>query len=441
MNQRGIFPKKTDSLAPEKGGRTSFPNPLNDDDLNLPVERERGVDHFLVINRKVDRKFRFVRSFFLGITIGAFLFLNVRPLPAQRGSDIPPVWNQPVHFQIQDVPLTDALSMVTQSDGLSFFIDRRIDPEIPVTGSADGESLLSALSRLVASSDLDLVPIGRLCYIAPRGMGGDLLLLRALHRQKDGASSNESRDALDQAVTIEEDRFTEPATLLKNSAKKVGLGWSGLDKMPFDQWRPVHLPTMPSRELFTLILFGFNVDYRLDEKKPVLRPIAIDRKAEVTRLWPAEETVAFPREEFPDIHWADLRNELQATGPFESIARLESLAMAERIKNADSSSLPSQGKNSPSSSLSGSTGKKGKNAVISGEVRQATLGSLFDDLRKSFDLEFFLDPSLDAVGISPQTRVSCRFKDSNQKQALKIIADELGVSVRIEGERAIFYKK
>lgn len=355
-------------------------------------------------------------------------------------------WTREVRFRFQDIPLFDALTFQAESNRFSFFLDRRVDPEIPVTYSADAVPLAAALTEMIEGVGLETVRLGPILYVGPPESGGELLLTLFLHRQAARGNPNQAKEGLEKRVAFPKDDFVEPAALLKDAAKKGGLSWSGLDKMPFDYWRNGTFPPLAAGDLFSLVLIGFGVDYRLDDRKPVLKPVAFQKEGTVIRSWPAEEISGIRRGDFPDVEWMEIRNEIRGTGPFREIARIEYRASKERMKNVlrevhDRREREDAGGRSDSS-VSGSLKRNsGGGNLLSGEIRQATLQFVFDELKNQLDLDCVLDSSVDKMGMTLETRISCRFDNANPKRALKIIADELGVSYRLNGRRAVFYKK
>ena len=350
-----------------------------------------------------------------------------KPGMPRRG---PVDWSGEVHFDFQEIPLRDAFRLFAESEGFAFFLDRRVDTEIPVTCSVDSAPLLPAMIELAESAGLEAAAFGKsLLYVGPKGSAGELLLLASAHRGE--------LPSLETGYTPEKrEGVIVPGDLLKETASAPGVQWTGLGLMPFDCWRADELAPLSYRELYTLVLIGYGVDYQVegDNAKPKLKPVKIDREKVVTRQWPEDEMPEIGPDLASEITRTPIRGEVRVSGPLGVMAGLEYQAAKNRAKRMAASPRPERGQRS-------GDGPGEAERYISGEVRQATLASLSETLKKELGIELKLDPSLDAMGVTFETRISCKFRQADAAGAVKIIANQLGADFRFQGKTAILLKK
>ena len=363
-------------------------------------------------------------------------------------------WAGETGFQFQEMELAEVLQMLSESNRFAYLLDRRVDTETPVTYTAKAEPLAGALAGMAEAHGLDAVffPVGEagfapVVYFAPSGTGGELLLALEMHRAGRKDEGEALRNALGRRYKFPKEPFAAPSDILKDAAKKSGISWSGtIGKMPFDYWRTESLPPIAAGDLFTIVLFGFNVDYRASGEKPTLVPVPLKRDVAVSRSWNAEDLVDVNQGAWPEIEWTAVRKDVRGTGPFGDVAKIEMAASKSRMKRfLETERLRRIAEGGEGTSGRGESARHGSGRggvmTISGEVRQVQLRDLIERLETELDIKVVLDPSLDAKGITPETRISCRFDDTPAKDAVKTVADKLGATVRIKGKVATIFAK
>lgn len=376
---------------------------------------------------------RFLLSALCLLLLPSFLWAQPSERRQKKKSAPSVRWSARSIFDERDTELFPTLARRADVTGLALFLDRRVDPQTPVTYSSSDGSLFDGLLGMVESCGLSLAAIGPILYVGPPDAAGELLLLDALHQQSKSFAPNPAAVRLEKSVPLRAPEFSEPRKLLEELAKDAKFDWNGLEMMPFDCWRAVDLPPTPTEELISLLLIGFNVDYRIDEKKAVLKPVSIPRGEQVTRNYAPAETAELVRDAYPDCRWTEAAGTVRVDGPFPEVARIEYAVFKARMKSMIARQLAEQA-NRPAPSGGG-------NLLLSGTFRQTELSTVLTNLAQTFESDFVLDSSLEAAGISPETRVSCEFDRVDRKKAAKIVADTLGVSVRTDGEKTIFYRK
>ncbi len=358
-------------------------------------------------------------------------------------------WGEPTQFSIDDMPIIDFLRLYAKLNRFSFLLDRRIDPNLSVHYSAQDIPLALGLTELLRSVRLEPVFFGSFVYIGPEGAAGRLLLDRALRQERLAANSVWGNKLTKNcSLTMEEGAI--PSETLARLAKEMGGNWENLDKMPFDSWREVHFPSMSTGDIISFLLIGFNVSWRADDKKPVLRPVPFDSNEKVTRSYSEEALKGIARDSFPEIQWTETLGMIRASGTYDTMAAFEFQVGLSRMRaeldayrKAEDAALAKGGSRSSTGSSGGGRGKdsSGEIRLLTGEVRQASLRAIFENFQIQLGMEAILDPSAEARGVSLDQRISCTFRGADRRKAAKIVADTLGVSFRIEGDLCIFYSK
>jgi len=345
-------------------------------------------------------------------------------------------WTCMTDYSLDHFPLIELLNLRAKSDGFSYLIDRRIDPETPITFSSEPVPLIEGLTKAMAAVPLDVVLCGDLLYIGPPGSGGILLLDTALRKQERRFSGNPNSERLTKPIRMEGPDGAVPSEMLAEMAKEIKFSWEKLHFMPFDCWREIHTAPIPAGEAFSLILIGFNVTWSLDEKKAVLRPVPLDLEKSVTRIYSAEDSELLrriDRQKFPGVEIAEVAGTLHASGTFAQVAELEYAVEQERIQGQLAQYQAYRKEAEDAGGI-----PRGER-VVSGEIQEGSLEAIFRTLENQLGIRSTLDQSVQKRGISLETRISCEFDRVNAKKAAGIVADTLGISVRLTGNEAVFY--
>lgn len=375
-------------------------------------------------------------AFFLAAALGiALLSTPILSAPRREKAIRPVRWDAPTDFAIQGGTILSLLSTRSELDGFSFLLDRRIDPSTPVNLSASSIPLIEGLARAVESAGLEFALIGDVFYVGPKGAAGTLLLDRAIRKDRRAFASNPAAERLSTPIPLSANDGCIPADLLGTAAKRIKLSWDKLDLMPFDCWRKIDVDAIPAEDAFSLLLIGFNVSWRLDDKRPILTPVPFRPQETVTRTYSPEAVEELDRSAFTEIEWTQVAGTLRADGPFEAMAKVEYAIGKERMNRA----LTAASTQTPRPSAAAA--KDGGERLLSGEVRQVPLRTIFASLREQLGVVCALDRSAEELGVSLETRVSCRFDNADKKRALKILADALDLSVRVKGNAALFLAK
>ena len=349
-----------------------------------------------------------------------------------------------VSFEIEGVRLLDFLENYSETYGFTFFLDRRVDPSTPLTGSCTDEPLIRALDVLLSASQLSFLVVddSSLLYVGPQEAAGEALLLLA--RKNEGVGLEHAPQQmvarLFTTIDFQINQFTEPKEVFKSFALRARLKLSGFEKTPFDLYRSARFEKVYIGSVLTILGLGFNVDYRYDEATASFKPVSIDKDAEVSRYYSVDTVKKLKREDYPDCIFEnqsfDGKKMIRVDGPFKTVAKIELLlSQDERLFSDISNNRPTLvGETSPQ-------GTNHKQTRISGEIGNASLRNLFAYLQKNANVVCKLDAALEADGVTLESRVSCKFTNADINQIGSIVAKQINATPVIVGNVITFCPK
>lgn len=178
---------------------------------------------------------------------------GTRDAPRPRCLDVP------VRAHWKALPLGDWVERVTRIAGRPVVLDRRIDPDRPVTLDCDGESLGVVLERVAdqAGAAVDVLDSSiRLVPAADRGRAS------AAERRR-GRELAASRGDLRRRVLAREPwRWSDgstPRELVGDAARVAGIEIDDLDLVPHDHLRSMTLPPLTLGERLDLVLAHYDL--------------------------------------------------------------------------------------------------------------------------------------------------------------------------------------
>ncbi len=396
------------------------------------------------------------RSIYNGKTIIFFLLVAFLFFPASSNnsrvvfgdkrepSKNADVFLSKISFEIEGVRLIDFLENYSENYGFSFFLDRRVDPSTPLTGSCSDMTFMQALDDLFGASQLSffIVDNSRLLYVGPQEASGEILLLLARKNEGIGLENAPKQTVARLFVPIDFQikPYAEPKDVFQSFAQRSHLKLSGFEKTPFDLYRGAHFDNIHTGSILTILGLGFNVDYYYDKATATFKPVSIDPNAVVSRCYLEATTKDIIKKNYPVCKFEnqviDGEKTVRVTGSFKSVAEIELLVSQKTQKNSDSLNKGSNSANKPTAKETNATRSR-----ISGEVDNVTLRNLFTYLENNANVICKLDATLEDSGITLDSRVSCRFKNSNIHDIGSIVAKQINASPEIDGNVITFHAR
>ena len=177
----------------------------------------------------------------------------------ENGSGCQVVW--------RDVPLSQAAQSLDESCGMVVWIDRRLDPttRIHSTTASPQPSASTSLALSAETNGWSFARYGKLIYLGPPAASDQLRGLLANRLEEVAALPLRRRREFTRRAALQWPRLTEPRRLIVSLLEERGFSITGKALIPHDRWGKKRLPAMPLAEQLTLLLFGFDLDWRPTE--------------------------------------------------------------------------------------------------------------------------------------------------------------------------------
>ncbi|HWA99834.1 MAG TPA: hypothetical protein VG713_15135 [Pirellulales bacterium] len=179
----------------------------------------------------------------------------------------------PVSASWSGVGLRQALTGLTQIGGLPFILDRRVDPDAPLTASFTMTPLGDAYRELAELRGTRYVAIGPVVYLGPRA--DEVTTLATLRSDEARKLSSKVAAIYLARKTWQWDDLATPRELLARLANEAGAKVSGIERVPHDLWGGANLPPTTLIERLTLVAVQFDLTFRLadDGRTIALEPL------------------------------------------------------------------------------------------------------------------------------------------------------------------------
>ena len=128
-----------------------------------------------------------------------------------------------VDFEWQDRPLRDGLTRLSQAHGVAIFLDRRIDPDQPITVSVQPQQLEAALRAVAHEAKSEITVLGSVVYFGPPEAARDLATLAALRKQDASKQSADAKSRLLRSAAMQWSELAQPQKILEELAGQAGL--------------------------------------------------------------------------------------------------------------------------------------------------------------------------------------------------------------------------
>jgi hypothetical protein len=195
-----------------------------------------------------------------------------------------------IHWQ--GVALRDAIGRLEPLFPERIFVDRRIDPDQPISLDIDATSAVHVCDAIAAELDLSVARLGGLIYLGPIA-AGDIRGLTLSGSREAARLPVNVRSKLLGKKSLTWPQLTEPRELIQSLAVQNGWQVTNVERIPHDLWAAGELPELPVVNQLTVLLFGFGLTFEL---QPANRTIAIVDLPSTT-LGRANEIAAKPSAE------------------------------------------------------------------------------------------------------------------------------------------------
>lgn len=164
----------------------------------------------------------------------------------------------------QGLPLRSACAGLTALVGRPVVLDRRVDPDAPVSLDLREAPLAEALERLCAATGTGCAVLPATIRIVPRGLAAGVVAEERRRREAvDALPASRRAIARREAPWTWADGAT-PAALAAAAADAARVDLDGLDAVPHDHLAAAELPALPLAERLDLLLLpaALRVDWK-----------------------------------------------------------------------------------------------------------------------------------------------------------------------------------
>lgn len=175
-----------------------------------------------------------------------------QPLKAVAGLDAE------VHASWTRVPLRAWATRVSSLAGRPVVLDRRIDPDMPVTLTARGETLRDILARVAQEAGAAVDELDSTIRITPTSTAGKAGRAEHDRRLRLAKAPAGARRALTAAEAWSWPLAARPRDLVEHLATEAGLAIEGIETIPHDHFPAAEWPRLSKAERFDLVLAHFD---------------------------------------------------------------------------------------------------------------------------------------------------------------------------------------
>lgn len=187
------------------------------------------------------------------IVVGICLAWWAAEIPAQPGPIVSVTWS--------NTPVRTGLQRLTDVHSVPIFLDRRIDPETPMTLQIVNQTLQQVLTKVASSADWEVSLLGRAIYLRPKDQGTALATTYQLRLRHIKTFSAKDISRWLELKPMAWERLSRPRDIVARWAQGAGLQATGLEQIPHDVWAEYHAGDVTFCERLAIVLAGFDLSF------------------------------------------------------------------------------------------------------------------------------------------------------------------------------------
>ena len=165
----------------------------------------------------------------------------------------------PLTASWQRVPLRDWATRVADAAAVPVVIDRRLDPDTPITLEIHAEPLRGVLGKAASAAQGDVAVLASHVRLVPAGAAGPLLVADRARRATIAKLPARQRPLLDTPRDWGWADGARPADLIVTAARSSGLTIEGLGRVPHDHLPAATLRGLAAAEAVDLVLAHYDL--------------------------------------------------------------------------------------------------------------------------------------------------------------------------------------
>jgi hypothetical protein len=231
----------------------------------------------------------------------------------------PAALDRPVRATWTGLPLAAWAERAGGLAGRPVVLDRRIDPDRPVTLAAAGTPLFTVLEQVAASADAAVEPLASSIRLVPAAAQGRLV---AAERRRDAELAAVPADRRRRArarAAWQWPSGSRPRDLVDTAARDSGIVLAGLDAVPHDHLPAAALPSLSLAERLDLVLAHYDLRVAWE---PTPRIVPLEPTAALAQATPVPKAVTSRRRrpDGPPLEVFTLRLEAPLEQALEAVA-------------------------------------------------------------------------------------------------------------------------
>ncbi len=224
----------------------------------------------------------------------------------------------------QGQPLSSALERLSETQKISLWLDRRVDPNQRVEASFTDIPLQDVLEKLAEKHSLGISVLDSLVYVGPVQSAHELATLRKRARDALAKASSQARRRWLTETPATWPRLSQPRDLLTSMMEQTEVKLLGSEKIAHDLWDSKKLPRLSLVDRAVLILVGFDLTCQISADGsscrvvPIQRPLVVEKPYRIPKN-PSKNTTA-PRPHAKKLFSLQLKNQAVG-GVIDQLAR------------------------------------------------------------------------------------------------------------------------
>ena len=350
--------------------------------------------------------------------------LSPTQLRAQTSPSLEKRLQQRISVTWQGQEIGSIIRRLMDTQGISIWLDRRVDPQQEINLHLQEASLHEALKALANEHNLGISLLKTVVYLGPPASSRDLATLSELASQSLKKTSGETKKHLEKKEHAYWPKLSQPQMLLQKIALDAGFQIANINQIPMDLWPEKELPDLSRLDQMTLLLVGFDLtcQFSADGKTCELVPIRYPASLEQTYQLPKNNRTSFDKlqQAITEGQFTREGRSFTYTGRWEDHLKIQALLKSRTPVKRQAKTRPPR--------------KKEKQFSL--QLTNQPVGAVIEQLAKQLSLEVTWDEnSLAAAGIRRDTPVSCRVKNAGIDKLLESILSPAGLASQREGNR------
>jgi hypothetical protein len=192
------------------------------------------------------------------------------PIAWKTGPALEIQLKQQYTIQWQDRPLRPVLARLARETAVATFLDRRIDPDQPLSLEVTDIPLNQLHDRIASAVGASACRISAVKYIGPSGIAGKLPSIAAQRRSEAAKMPADLRARFLNQRPLTWPELAQPRDLVAALAEEAGLSVNLPEAIPHDLWPAVDLPSLTWTDRLSLVLAGFDLTFEIDPAKKTI---------------------------------------------------------------------------------------------------------------------------------------------------------------------------